>query len=245
MASAQDDSPRRGSRIIDDTTKQVYGPKTSRYFFEKDVFLNRQTYYLIDTVPRNFHRYTYIQKNNYMYQDLGNIGTAMNPIYYQTPDIIGVTSGFRQYDLIWDTEEVKYYDTKSPYSNMRVILGGKGRSITRATYSRNVNPRWNVGFNYRGLFIDKQIQRSGKGDRNVVSNYYDLYTSYQSKDSTYRLFFNFRRNMIQADDYGGISQTTNDFTYADYFFVNALPSLTQAISKELRSNIHLFHQYEV
>ncbi|HEY9049540.1 MAG TPA: putative porin [Ohtaekwangia sp.] len=245
VASAQDDTPRRGSRIIDDTTKQIYGPKTSRYYFEKDVFMNRQTYHFIDTVPRNFHRYTYIQQNNYMYQDLGNIGTSMNPIYYQVPDIIGVTSGFRQNNLIWDTEEVKYYDTKSPYSNMRVILGGKGRSITKATYSRNINPRWNFGFNYRGLFIDKQVQRAGKGDRNVVSNYYDLYTAYQSKDSTYRLFFNFRRNSMEADEYGGISQTSTSFTYADYFDANALPSLTQAISRELRMNIHLAHQYEV
>ena len=33
-AYAQIDAPRRGSRVIDDTTKQVYGPKTSRYFYE-------------------------------------------------------------------------------------------------------------------------------------------------------------------------------------------------------------------
>ncbi len=244
-AYAQIDAPRRGSRVIDDTTKQVYGPKTSRYFYEEDVLLNKQTYHFIDTTPRNFHRYTYIQQHENMYQDLGNIGTAMNPIYYQVPDVIGVSSGFHQYDLVWDTEQVKYYNTRSPYSNMKVILGGKGRSITRANYSRNINPLWNVGFNYRGLFIDKQVQRAGKGDRNVLSNYYDLYTAYQSKDSTYRLFFNFRRNMLQADEYGGILRNTTDFEYADYFFTNAQPNLTEATTKELRMNLHLFHQYEV
>jgi hypothetical protein len=244
-ARAQDDAPRRGSRIIDDTTKQVYGPKTSRYYFEKDVFLNRQTYHFIDTTPRNFHRYTYIQQRENMYQDLGNIGTAMNPIYYQVPDVIGVSAGFHQYDPVWDTEEVKYYNTRSPYTNMRVTLGGKGRSITRAEYSRNITPLWNVGFNYRGLFIDKQIQRAGKGDRNVLSNYYDIYTAYQSKDSTYRLFFNFRRNSMQADEYGGVLRNTTDFQYADYFFTNAQPSLTEALSRELRMNLHLFHQYEI
>lgn len=244
MAQDEDRGPRRGSRIVDDSTKQVYGPKTSRYYFEEDVFLNKQTFHFIDTVIRGFHRYTYLEKNNNLYQDLGNIGTAMRPLYYQAPEYIGVTSGFQQYDVQWDTEAIRYYDTKSPYSNMNVILGGKGRSITRAKFSRNINPRWNFGFDYRGLFIDKQIQKRGKGDRNVRATYYDLYTSYQSKDSTYRLFFNYRRSVHKVFEYGGINNT-DDKPYSEYFYNNAQPSLTQASSDELRMNLHLFHQYEI
>ncbi|MBA4056366.1 MAG: hypothetical protein C0490_16750, partial [Marivirga sp.] len=154
---AQDQPKRKGSRIIDDTTKQVYGPKTSRYYFERDVFFNRQTYYTIDTAIHNFHQYTYIQRNNNTYQDLGNIGTAIRPTFYRVPNVIGATSGFTSYDLYWDTEQIRNYDTKSPYTHMNVILGGKGRSITKAAFSRNINPRWNFGFNYRGLLIDKQV----------------------------------------------------------------------------------------
>jgi len=241
---AQDEEPRRrGSQIIDDTTKQVYGPKTSRYYFEDDVFLNRPVYHFIDTAIRNFHRFTYVQRHNNFYQDLGNIGTAIHPIYYQVPDVIGVTSGFGSYDLYWEDEMIRYHDTKSPYSNMKVILGGKGRSITRAAYSRNINPRWNIGFNYRGLFIDKQIERIGKGDRNVRSNYYDFHTAFQTKDSTYRIFLNFRRNKHEADEYGGVQSDGDPFE--EYFFTNAIPYLKEASSNELRINVHLFHQYEV
>ena len=128
---AQDDSGRRrGSRIIDDTTKQVYGPKTSKYYYEKDVFLNRITLHPIDTTIRNFHRYNYVQAHQNLYQDLGNIGTSITPIFYQVPDIIGVTSGFNSYNLYWDEEQIRYFDTKSPYSNIRATLGGKGRSKT-------------------------------------------------------------------------------------------------------------------
>lgn len=185
----------RGSRVIDDTTKQVYGPNTSKYYYERDVFYNRQVLHAIDTFSRNFHRNaSYVQKYNNLYQDLGNIGTAIRPIYYQTPEAIGVSGGFHAYDLYWDTEGIRYFDTKSPYSNMNLILGGKGRSLTRATYSRNINPRWNIGFTYRGLFVDKQIQRKGKADRITRSNYYDAYTTFQNKDSTYRIFLNFKRS---------------------------------------------------
>ncbi len=244
--SAQDEEPRRrGSRIIDDTTKQVYGPKTSKYYFEKDVFFNRITYHPIDTAIRNFHRYNYIQRHNNLYQDLGNISTAIRPIFYQVPDIIGVTSGFDAYNLYWDDEQIRYFDTKSPYSNIRATLGGKGRSMTRVTFSRNITPQWNFGFNYRALLIDKQIQRQGKGDRNVRGTYYDIYTSYQSPDSAYRVMFNFRRNNHEADEYGGVADDEDGFEYKDYFFINAQPFLQDAASRELRMNAHLYHQYEI
>src|SRR5690606_22480913 len=98
----------------------------------------------IDTAITNFHRNaSFVAMYNYLYQDLGNIGTAIRPIYYQPPAQTGVRPGFDVYNLYWDTEQVRYYDTKSPYTNMKLVLGGKGRSITRATYSRNINPHWN------------------------------------------------------------------------------------------------------
>ena len=246
VSRAQNDAPaRRGSRIIDDTTKQVYGPKTSKYYYEKDVFLNRITYHPIDTSIQNFHRYNYVQWHNNLYQDLGNIGTSITPLFYQVPDMIGITSGFNSYNLYWDDEQIRYFDTKSPYSNIRATLGGKGRSATRITFSRNITPQWNFGFTYRPLLIDKQIQREGKGDRHVRATYYDIYTSYQSPDSSYRLMANFRRNNHETDEYGGVKDDAAGFEYKDYFFINAQPNLQDAASRELRMNAHLFHQYEI
>jgi hypothetical protein len=237
---------RRGSRVIDDTTKQIYGPNTSQYYFERDVFYNRPVLHSIDTFIRNFHRNSsYVSKYNHLYQDLGNIGTAIRPIYYKTPETIGVSSGFNAYDLYWDTEQIRYFDTKSSYSNMHLILGGRGRSLTRATYSRNINPRWNFGFTYRGLFVDKQIQYR-KNDRNTRSNYYDAYTTFQNKDSTYRIFLNFRRSFHRVNEFGGVQIDPEDFMgLIDYFDINARPWLTTVETNDLRTNFHLFHQYNI
>ena len=245
FAQDENDAPRRGSRVINDTLRQVYGPRTSRFYFEKDVFYNREEFFRIDTLIRNFHRYNYVQRNGNLYQDLGNMGTSIRPIYYQSPEVIGVNSGFHSYDMYWDAENVKYYDTKSPFTNLDVDLGGKGRSKTRVSFSRNINPRWNFGFNYRGLFVDKQIRRQGKGDRHARGHYYDIYTAFQSKDSTYRLFANFRRMFHEVDEYGGIDDSESDFTFRDYFSDIAQPNLTDASSNDLRTNLHLFHQYKI
>ena len=128
---------------------------------------------------------------------------------------------------------------------MNVILGGKGRSITRATYSRNINPRWNFGFTYRGYYVDKQVGRQGKGDRNVRSHYYDFRTAYENKDSTYRLFFTFQRNNHVVFESGGVRLLESFNELSDYFDQNAQPALIDAESRELRMNIHLYHQYKV
>ena len=244
LAQDEDPAPRRGSKIIDDSTRNIYGPRTSRYYYEEDFFANRNATHFIDTTSWNFHKFTYVQRYNNFYQDLGNIGTAIRPIYTSVSDNIGVTSGFDAYQLYWDAETIKYYDTRSPYSNMKLMLGGKGRSVFRVTFSRNITPRWNFGFNYRNLSIDKQIQRSGKGDRNVKSTYADVYTVFHSKDSAYSLFASYRRNFQEADEYGGVL-VGDEYSYSDFFLQNAQRTLTEAASNDRRENVHLFHQYRL
>jgi hypothetical protein len=240
---------KKGSRVIDDTTKQIYGPRTSKYFYEEDVFYNRNIVHLIDTSIRNFHRYNHAQRNAYAYQDLGTISTAIRPIFYQAPETIGVRSGFEGYDVYWSEDRIRYFDTKSPYSNMNLVLGGKGRSLTKASISRNINPRWNVGIDFRGMFIDKQVpERTGKGDRITRSHNYDFYTTFQSKDSSYRLFTSYRRMFHQVNEPGGVQIENGSIPLADdsrYFDKNARTWLSAAHSNDLRSNYHLHHQYQV
>jgi hypothetical protein len=244
QALAQDPEIRSGSRIIDDTTRQVYGPTTTQVFLEETIFNNQWISSPIDTVIRNFHRWPYLQRYSNLYQDLGNVGTAARPVYEPVPSAIGVTSGFNAYNLYWDAGSVKHYNTRSPYSNMKIIVGGKGRALTNVTYTRNINPRWNFGFDYNGIFIDKQVQRQGKGDRNVKSNYYDIFMSYSSKDSSYTALGSFRRMYHRVAEYGGV-KTAEDYSYSDLFQDNAQPWLTQAESNDLRRNYHLYHQYKV
>src|SRR6185436_17640732 len=73
---AQGDTGRRaGSSILDDTTRNVYGPHTSRWTTEQDLFENRPNYRPLDTLVNNYHRWTYVQRFNNFYKDLGVMGT--------------------------------------------------------------------------------------------------------------------------------------------------------------------------
>ena len=200
----EEQEERRGSSILDDSTKQVYGPTTSSYTFLPNIKYNKPHYWHIDTAILDWHRFQFPLQFNNTYQDLGNIGTAMSPIFPVAPSVIGASPGFSLYDIYaTHSDEVKYYDTKSPYSRFKIIWGGQGRSVTEASYTRNINPRSNFFFDYKGLFIDKQIGRSGRGDRNVQGINYSFGGNFGTKDGRYQAYGNFRRNNHSVDDYGG------------------------------------------
>ncbi|MBX2896183.1 MAG: hypothetical protein KF763_12115 [Cyclobacteriaceae bacterium] len=235
----------RGSQIVDDSTKNVYGPTTTLWITEQDIYLNKNNYQPLDTAINNYHRWTFIQQLNNFYQDLGNVGTALNPIFPQAPLAIGATTGYTTYAPYFDLAEPRFFDSKSPYTRILVVWGGDGRAKTHIEFARNINPRWNFGFNYRPILVDKQVQRIGKGDRQTVSHYYDFHTSYKSENERYRLIASYRRMRHRVFENGGILLLPSDTTYTGYFEENVGPYLTAAQTEELRNAIHVFHQYQL
>ena len=109
---------RVGSSIVDDSTKTVYGPATSRWTTESGLFDNRPNYRPLDTAVNNYDKWTHVQRFNNYYKDLGVMGTAMSPIFPEVPVVVGGTSGFTTYDPYYTSAEPHYFDTKSPYSRM-------------------------------------------------------------------------------------------------------------------------------
>ena len=171
---AQETTPapaRKGrSQIVDDSTKNVYGPKTTLSTTEKSLFLNQNRYVPLDTSIINYHRWTYVQRFNNFYKDLGNNGTALSPIFPTLFSTVGVTSGFTCFDPYYQTEEPRYFNTRSPFTRIYIVWGGNGRATTRIEFSRNITPRWNFGFDYRPILSDKQIQyKRPTGKRLVIT----------------------------------------------------------------------------
>lgn len=236
-------APRVGSSIVDDSTKMVYGPETTKWTTEADIFKGRRNYRPLDTAINEYQRWTYVQRHQNFYQDLGVVGTALNEIYPTTPSIIGATSGFKSYTPYYGSQEPVYFDTKSPFSRFHIIWGGKGRALTTVEFSRNINPRWNFGFNYRPILVEKQLQSFSNNDMMVTSHYYDFYTTFQSKNERYFLLFNFRRIRHQVAETGGVDPLTNpgDGIYSP----NAKPLLSETKTEEFRASFHLYQHYQL
>lgn len=236
-------APRVGSSVVDDSTKNVYGPKTSQWISEADIMKGNKKYQPIDTALSEYHRWTYVSRFRNFYQDLGVVGTALNEIFPSTPTIIGATSGFRSYNLYYSSQEPVYFDSKSPFSRFHIIWGGKGRAMTAVEFSRNISPRWNFGFNYRPILVEKQLQSFSNNDMMVTSHYYDFYTTFQSKNDRYFLLFNFRRMRHQVVETGGVDPLSNprDGIYSP----NARPLFSETKTEEFRASFHIYQHYQL
>ncbi len=237
---------RMGSSIVDDSTKQVYGPTDTRYTFQPFIKYNNLKAFTIDTSVVDFHRFHHVPMSGFRYQNLGNIGTALNPIFYTAPSEIGKMPGFSVYDPFYkQTDEIRYYNTLSPYSRFKIIWGGQGRAITEANYTRNINERINFGFEYKGHFIDKQINRQGRGDRQAQGTYYVLHGSYVSENRKYVALAYFNRIRHRVEENGGVRTQTGLPDDEGFFDDNRQVYLTDTENSDLRTNYHLYHQYEL
>jgi hypothetical protein len=235
---------------IDDSTKVIYGPKSTRYVLEEDIFNNRRKLYSVDTTLDDAHHYTYVQRSRFLYQDLGNLGTPMHTVFVPMPDQLGTQTGYSVFDpYAYQTMGVKYFDTKSPFTDMYLALGGRNRNILRFDFSQNINPRWNIGFNVQRFTSQKQFGTSGSNDLNklLAQNWgFVGHTNYRSKNEKYTLLLHFINMNHSLAEQGGVlpgvrtsagDTTTNLYDYegnARLNFVNG---------RELRNDWHMYHQY--
>jgi hypothetical protein len=205
---------RTDGQILDDSTRQIYGPTTTRYFLEPDVRANRKYLYAIDTAFLDFHRYLYPARLDHRYTDLGNSGTALRPLYYEAPAQIGAQLGYDAYAPYGLTPAtIKYYDTKSPFSHVYYAQGGRGQTIFDFEFSRNVNERFNLGLLVHRVSGNKQYgftSRTGSFNREerLVDHWsFVLHANYRSKNDRYTLLAHFNQSEHKGSEQGGVDST--------------------------------------
>ncbi|MBV6647818.1 MAG: hypothetical protein KI790_20330, partial [Cyclobacteriaceae bacterium] len=238
---------RGNAQIVDDSTVLVYGPHSTRIIYENDLKYNTSEEHEIDTTVYRFEHHTYVDRHYRLYQDLGNNGTALFPVFYDLPTRIGVTSGFNAYDPYFRTpEEIKYYDTKSPFMDITAVFGGLGRHVIDFSVARNISENWNVGFDLHFINADKQIGATlNEGDRNAQSAIYDIYTYYQHPTKPYKLMAYFQQMDHKVEETGGIYvEAIDSATRAEIFeYRDSDIRLNSARSKHAQNAIHLYHEY--
>ena len=95
-----------------------------------------------------------------MYQDLGDAGHTHAAGFCASSRSSWVRNraimSFQPY--AYQTMDVKYFDTKSPYTDMYIALGGNNQNILRFDMAQNINPRWNVGFDVQRFTVPKTVR---------------------------------------------------------------------------------------
>jgi hypothetical protein len=242
---------------LDDSTKVVYGPTSTKYFLEEDVFNNRKRLYSLDTTIDGIHNYNFVQRYKNQYQDLGNIGTAIRPVFYKAPEQIGTLLGYDAYSLYtFKPNQVRYYNTKSPFTNIIYVPGGGDQDLLQFELSRNIDSLWNVGINVQRIAANKTlIDQTTTGDNSAISHWdFMMHTNYQTKNKKYALLAYFNLSDHNSNDQGGVIRkdsvtdaTTGKRRLISYNELLAqgdnIPILTSAATRDKSYNLHIYHEY--
>lgn len=233
------------AQILDDSSRLVYGPTTTLTFSQEGWMLNRLDTLPVDTTLRNLEKFAFTDQLEGTYQDLGNIGTALNPLYFQSPGFSGLRSGYHAYDPLLPTpESFTYFDTKSPFIDLQVVLGGQGRTVIDVLYTQNINPNWNIGLSVNRLNIDKQLGAiQNEGDRNLESTQINFFSQYQHPKRPYQVmgYFNFFNHQVR--EVGGAFFTDSASVSEQFQYRNASILLADATAQDLRQQAHLYQSY--
>ncbi|HAA19520.1 MAG TPA: hypothetical protein DCR93_08915 [Cytophagales bacterium] len=233
------------AQILDDTTQQLYGPSTTRYFLEEDLRYNRDTLYFLDTAIDRLHKVSWLDRNDKKIQDLGVIGSPIKPIYPQSVEQIGARSGFEAFSPFWrGGKELKHYNARSPYTNLEVMFGEWGRNTVDLTFTRNVNPQWNVGGDFRSMLVTRQLAtQNRRTDRQIFSYQYDLFMNWRTKDSKYQVMGSWSRWLHRHNEPWGVDTAGRGDTIY-YEHEEAPINVRDAYSQDYRQQYRLYQQYK-
>ena len=209
--------------MLDDSTKIIYGMKTTSYIDKDNFHFSDTIFNILDSTLNNIYDISVPESNEFLYQNLGNLGSPLNNIYLNIPSAFSLQSGLGSLKpYIKNISTERLYDTKSPFIDLGLYFGGLGRSKVDFEFSRNVNKSWNLTFAINRISSDKQIGAiRNKGDKNIKSSSVRLNVFHNSKNkkvSHYTDFMTLNHNILGT---GGIDLVTDSlplkfFLYEDF-----------------------------
>ena len=233
--------------VLDDSTKTIYSMNTSKFMLKENLLRGDTIYQSLDSSLTNFEKVYDDEINIMTLQSLGNVGTPLYDIYNFFSDDFSLQSGLNSLDkYFFRSSSQKFYDTRSPLIDLSLFFGGNGRSIIDFVFSRNINENWNIGFDIHRISADKQISATkAKGDKNINSSLFKLFTFHRSKNkklTLYSDFVSFKHNILGT---GGIDIELESLPL-DFFIYNDFETrLNQIENIEKRSRFNVLFNFKI
>ena len=248
------------AQVVDDSTKVMYGPKTTRVIFESEVLRDSTSGTPVDTTLTKWPQQRFWVHDTTFQQDLGAVGTASRPLLYQSNLALGARYGRNAFDrYAHNARTVPYYDSRSPYSFFRFIQSGAGEQVFEISYSRSLKKNFSIGVDYERIASNKISAPRYTRDALVEHSNLLLFGRFQTDNERYHLLFNISNARHRGVEQGGIrpvisykadgttiDPARSELGPADLFkYREQQVYLTTAINYEDRDELYFTHTYRL
>lgn len=198
------------AQVVDDSTKVLYGPKTTRVIYESEILRDSTGGTQLDTTLTRWPQARFWMHDTTFQQDLGGVGTASRPLLYQPNLELGARFGRNAFDkYARDARTVPYYDSRSPFSFFRYIQSTAGEQVFEISYSRSLKKNFSIGVAYERIASNKISAARSSRDALVEHSNLLLFGRYQTDNERYHLVFNISNARHRGVEQGGIRPAIN------------------------------------
>ncbi len=124
----------------------------------------------------------------------------------------------------YTAENIKYYQVSKPHSNLRYSNDINSSQYFTIFHTQNIVRKWNIGLTYDVNYADGTFAKS-----NVMNQYFNITSNYESENGRYKAAASFIRNRAYVLENGGLE--------SDSLFIN------QLFSKPETYPINLYNAY--
>jgi hypothetical protein len=234
------------AQIVDDSTKVLYGPKTTRVIYEADLRRDSTRGVLIDTSLVRWSQQRFWYHDSTFHQDLGTVGSASRPLLYRPNLELGARLGRTVFDrFALKGSEVPFYDSRSPYSFFRYIQSSAGEQVFEISYSRSLRKNFSIGAAYERIASNKLLG-TNTSEGLVEHNAARFFARYQTEDERYHLLVSLVNTRHRAAEQGGIRPLATEQYASDLFnYDREQVNLSYAFNTDDRDELRLFHSYRL
>ncbi len=162
-----------------------------------------------DTTLSDIHRINPVNRNSFASVTLGNIGLAEKKLYLYNPYPYSFRFRTDPYDAYYyHPQDIRFYDTKTPYTDLFFSQTGKKEQVIRISHSRSFKKYFNAGIDVQKIKSEGFYKR-----QEIDFGSADLHMRFRSRSGRYQAATAYLRNKAVVQENGGV-----DFDTVPLFF---------------------------
>lgn len=188
--------------VVDSGTKdslKIFKPTIQDYLFQTQ-YSEKKVFDTVMTFDKTNIFSQYNNRDNFGRVQFANIGAGFNPLSYEVnaEQNLSLLPSNKSYVIV-GTNDVKYYDVKTPTAAFIYHTAMRNGAALQSTYTQNIGKRFNFALEYSGLRSEGMYRNSLAANNNTLFS-----AHYTTKNGNYEIFAHYLHQNVNNEENGGI-----------------------------------------